>query len=192
MKKLLFVLCALPVLAFAKRVHPYLKTARDLGWSDEDVGRLETVITVVASNRVMAARNRGMKLAAERAAPKTDPDLERLRRDARKRAARYAVLKRTVTRHEPGKTNLVARAMAATLAEKIEAARSLAASWETAARENEADAKVTKDIRKAAKKAEKNLEKILKDLEKAKGKSSTTEEAGLYQALIDILSPSET
>lgn len=120
MKKLLFVLCALPALASAERVHPYLKTARDLGWSDEDVGRLEAVI---ASNRVMRAHDRGMKLAAEREAPKPDPDLERLRRDAQRRAARYAVLKRTVTRHEPGRTNLVVRAMAASLAEKIEEAR---------------------------------------------------------------------
>lgn len=119
MKKLLFVLCALPALAFAE--HPYLKTARDLGWSDEDVGRLGAVI---ASNRAARAeRGRGMRLAAEREQPPVDPDLERLRRDAQRRAARYAVLKRTVTRHEPGRTNLVVRAMAASLAEKIREAR---------------------------------------------------------------------
>lgn len=120
MKKLLFVLCVLPALVCAGREHPYLAAAREMGWSDVELAKLEKVI---AARRSMSAQARGPALAAEREQPKVDPDLERLRRDAQRRAARYAVLKRTVTRHEPGRTNLVVRAMAASLAQKIEEAR---------------------------------------------------------------------
>lgn len=46
---------------------------------------------------------------------------------------------------------------------------------------------IYKAIQKAARRAEKNLEKVLKELEKAKKKSSTEEEAALYSSLIAAL-----
>ena len=55
----------------------------------------------------------------------------------------------------------------------------------------QADAKATKDIRKAAKRAEKNLSKIVKTIEQAKKKASDEDEAALYDLLISILTPEE-
>lgn len=52
-----------------------------------------------------------------------DPTIERLRQDAQRRKARFEVLKRTQTVHEPGRTNLNVRAMRASLAQKIAEAR---------------------------------------------------------------------
>lgn len=69
--------------------------------------------------------------------------------------------------------------------------RETAAQWQAEAETNAAAAKVTKDIRKAAKRAEKNLSKIVKTIEKAKKKAESEEEAELYDLLIKILSDPE-
>ena len=53
--------------------------------------------------------------------------------------------------------------------------------------EAEADAKKTRDLQKAAKKAGKNLDKIVKMIKKARDKSTTPEETELYQLLLDII-----
>lgn len=66
-----------------------------------------------------------------------------------------------------------------------------AEAWRETAAEYEADAKVTKDIRKAAKRAEKNLSKIVKTIEQAKKKAGSEEETALYDLLIEILSDPE-
>ena len=52
-----------------------------------------------------------------------DPTIERLRQDAKRRKARFEVLKRTQTAYEPGRTNMNVRAMRASLAQKIAEAR---------------------------------------------------------------------
>ena len=69
--------------------------------------------------------------------------------------------------------------------------RETAAQWQAEAETNAAAAKVTKDIRKAAKRAEKNLSKIVKTIEQAKKKAGSEEEAELYDLLIKILSDPE-
>ena len=66
-----------------------------------------------------------------------------------------------------------------------------AEAWRETAAEYEADAKATKDIRKAAKRAEKNLSKVIKAIEQAKKKASDEDEAALYDLLISILTPEE-
>ena len=66
-----------------------------------------------------------------------------------------------------------------------------AEAWRETAAEYEADAQATKDIRKAAKRAEKNLSKIVKTIEQAKKKASDEDEAALYDLLIAILTPEE-
>lgn len=53
------------------------------------------------------------------------------------------------------------------------------------------DADMTREMRKKAKKAGKNLEKVLKVLNQAVKKSSTEEEAELYQAIINLLEGEE-
>ena len=53
----------------------------------------------------------------------------------------------------------------------------------------QADAKTTRDIRKAAKRAQKNIDKILKTIEQAKKKASDEDEVALYNLLISILTP---
>ncbi len=65
------------------------------------------------------------------------------------------------------------------------------AKWQAEAETNAAAAKVTKDIRKAAKRAEKNLSKIVKTIEQARKKAGSEEEAELYDLLIEILSDPE-
>ena len=55
----------------------------------------------------------------------------------------------------------------------------------------QADAKTTREIRKAAKRAQKNIDKILKTIEQAKKKAGSAEEAELYDLLIKILSDPE-
>jgi len=55
----------------------------------------------------------------------------------------------------------------------------------------QADAKTTREIRKAAKRAQKNIDKILKTIEQAKKKASDEDEAALYDLLISILTPEE-
>ena len=55
----------------------------------------------------------------------------------------------------------------------------------------QADAKTTREIRKAAKRAEKNLSKIVKTIEQARKKAESEEEAELYDLLISILTPEE-
>jgi len=53
----------------------------------------------------------------------------------------------------------------------------------------QADAKTTREIRKAAKRAEKNLSKVIKAIQQAKKKASDEDEAALYDLLISILTP---
>lgn len=55
----------------------------------------------------------------------------------------------------------------------------------------QADAKTTREIRKAAKRAQKNIDKILKTIEQTKKKASDEDEAALYDLLISILTPEE-
>lgn len=55
----------------------------------------------------------------------------------------------------------------------------------------QADAKTTRDIRKAAKRAEKNLSKVIKAIEQAKKKASDEDEAALYDLLIEMLTPTD-
>lgn len=66
-----------------------------------------------------------------------------------------------------------------------------AEAWRETAAEYEADARATKDIRKAAKRAEKNLSKVIKAIEQAKKKAGSEEETALYDLLIEILSDPE-
>ena len=66
-----------------------------------------------------------------------------------------------------------------------------AQAWRETAAEYEADTRATKDIRKAAKRAEKNLSKVIKAIEQAKKKASDEDEAALYDLLISILTPEE-
>ena len=66
-----------------------------------------------------------------------------------------------------------------------------AEAWRETAAEYEADAQATKDIRKAAKRAEKNLSKVIKAIEQAKKKASDEDEAALYDLLIEILAPED-
>ena len=63
--------------------------------------------------------------------------------------------------------------------------------WRETAAQWQADAKTTREIRKAAKRAEKNLSKIVKTIEQAKKKAESEEEAELYDLLISILTPEE-
>ena len=70
----------------------------------------------------------------------------------------------------------------------VDAWRETAAQWQTEAQTNAAAAQVTKDIRKAAKRAEKNISKVVKTLEQARKKAGSEDEAGLYDVLIGILS----
>ena len=51
----------------------------------------------------------------------------------------------------------------------------------------EYDAHTLHELQKSAKRTEKNLEKVIKELEKAKKKASSDEEAALYTAIINIL-----
>jgi len=53
----------------------------------------------------------------------------------------------------------------------------------------QADAKTTREIRKAAKRAQKNIDKILKTIKQAKKKASDEDEVALYDLLISILTP---
>lgn len=53
------------------------------------------------------------------------------------------------------------------------------------------DAKITRDIRKAAKRAQKNIDKILKTIEQAKKKASDEDEVALYDLLIEMLTPTD-
>lgn len=130
MKKALFAVCLAPMMALGatSAERGLLDTARELGWPDADLERLEAVCATNRARRIAAADARK---AAEQSRPKPDPTLERLRADAKARARRYAVLRRTVTIHQPGRTNLVVRAMASSLADKIAEARQLAESWKT-------------------------------------------------------------
>jgi len=66
-----------------------------------------------------------------------------------------------------------------------------AEAWRETAAEYEADAQATKDIRKAAKRAQKNIDKILKTIEQAKKKASDEAEAALYDLLIEMLTPTD-
>ena len=50
---------------------------------------------------------------------------------------------------------------------------------------------IYKALQKAAKRTEKNREKVIKELEKAKKKASTEEEAALYSAIIAVLEGKE-
>lgn len=51
----------------------------------------------------------------------------------------------------------------------------------------EYDAHTLHELKKAAKRTEKNLSKVIKELEKAKKKASSDDEAALYTAIINIL-----
>ena len=125
------VLAALPLTCFAEmsnpaaaRVECYLKLADEMQWTDTEKAKLTALVDRDSENM----RQRRQRLAAEKsadaaAAPKVDPTLEQLRRDAQRRRARFEVLKRTQTAYEPGRTNLNVRAMRASLAEKIAEAR---------------------------------------------------------------------
>ena len=55
----------------------------------------------------------------------------------------------------------------------------------------QADAKTTREIRKAAKRAQKNIDKILKTIEQAKKKASDEDEVALYDLLIEMLTPTD-
>lgn len=55
----------------------------------------------------------------------------------------------------------------------------------------QADAKTTREIRKAAKRAQKNIDKILKTIEQAKKKTSDEDEVALYDLLIEMLTPTD-
>ena len=55
----------------------------------------------------------------------------------------------------------------------------------------QADAKTTREIRKAAKRAQKNINKILKTIEQAKKKASDEDEVALYDLLIEMLTPTD-
>lgn len=108
----------------AKKVERLLGVADSMQWTETEKAKLTALI--VKDLEETAARRR--QIAAEKAAgavaaPKVDPMLEQLRRDAQRRKARFEVLKRTQTQYQPGRTNLNVRAMRASLAEKIAEAR---------------------------------------------------------------------
>lgn len=59
---------------------------------------------------------------------------------------------------------------------------------EKRAEETEADASKTREIKKAAKKAQKSISKIKKMIEQARKKAGTPEQVELYDLLLDIIS----
>jgi len=128
MKRLLLLLCLAPMLCPGARFDDMLiSTARDMGWTDDDVTRLGEL---VASNRAaIAARHTAVAGRETTPAPKVDPLIEALKRDAKARANRYEILRRTQTAHLPGRTNLVARIMRQSLGERLAEAR---AGWTNA------------------------------------------------------------
>lgn len=153
-------------------------TARGLGWSDADVARLAALF---ATNRAEFAAARRAKLAA---APRPDPVLEALRADARRRANRYAVLKRTVADYRPGRTNLVARQMAASLAQKIAEAR---AGWTNALqRVEEVRAKWQDAEARASAVRARLLERRAEYVQK-RDKSVLSSTKAIYQLFIDVI-----
>jgi len=58
-----------------------------------------------------------------------DPELENIVLVAKKNAERYAVLKKTVNRYDPAKTNVFARPARASMQAKLDAARSKASAY---------------------------------------------------------------
>ena len=126
MKRLLLLLCLAPMLCPGARFDDILiSTARDMGWTDADVARLGELC---ASNRAAIAARRPAK-SETAPAPEVDPLIEALKRDAKARANRYEILRRTQTAHLPGRTNLVARIMRQSLGERLAEAR---AGWTNA------------------------------------------------------------
>ena len=88
-------------------------------------------------------------------------------------------------------TNVQRRVISArqtnTFEDRLEAMRLKVDEWRSAAETNEADAKVTKDVRKAVKRAEKNISKIVKTIEQARKKATSEDETALYDLLIGLL-----
>lgn len=88
-------------------------------------------------------------------------------------------------------TNVQRRVISArqtnTFEDRLEAMRLKVDEWRAAAETNESDAKVTKDVRKAVKRAEKNISKIVKTIEQARKKATSEEETALYDLLIGLL-----
>ena len=126
MKRLQLLLCLAPMLCPGARFDDNLvSTARDMGWTDADVARLGELC---ASNRAAIAARRTAK-GETAPAPEVDPLIEALKRDAKARANRYEILRRTQTAHLPGRTNLVARIMRQSLGERLAEAR---AGWTNA------------------------------------------------------------
>lgn len=103
------------------RVRRLETAAASAGWTDVETAKLRKLLRADAA-RAYAEKGekRAKRLAA---APKIDKDVEKLRKTAKDRAARFAVLKRTQTAYEPGRTNLAVRAMKASLKEKLDEAR---------------------------------------------------------------------
>ncbi len=88
-------------------------------------------------------------------------------------------------------TNVQRRVISArqtnTFEDRLEAMRLKVDEWRSAAETNEAYAKVTKDVRKAVKRAEKNISKIVKTIEQARKKATSEDETALYDLLIGLL-----
>lgn len=83
------------------------------------------------------------------------------------------LLRLTDTTEALNASNGVLRVMVRNATERAEAA--------------EYDAHTLHELQKAAKRTEKNLNKVIKEIEKAKKKATTDEEAALYTAIINIL-----
>ena len=123
MKRILtLALYATPLLCYAVRapIQDLRQTAVDKGWSEQELERFDALVEAYDATRRAAVTDRQATVQKEET---VDPVLEALRQDAKRRKARFEVLKRTQTAYEPGRTNLNVRAMRASLAEKIAEAR---------------------------------------------------------------------
>lgn len=108
----------------------------------------------------------------------TDPTIKAIREQVNKTHNRFEFLKKTINKWGPS-TNLTARAAGASFQDKLNAARN--------------DAKVLKDMQKAARKLGKKIEKYRKNFEKDRDKAATDEERAFWQSLLDIIQvPNET
>lgn len=179
MKRLLLLLCLAPMLCPGARFDDNLVSmARDMGWTDADVARLGELC---ASNRAAIAARRTAK-GETAPAPKVDPLIEALKRDAKARANRYEILRRTQTAHLPGRTNLVARIMRQSLGERLAEAR---AGWTNALQRAQANwAMYTNQATRVSALVDMLNAKRAEYVEK-RDKATLPTTRALYQAFID-------
>lgn len=193
MKKIPAMILAIVLAIFANALtvdeaHANLKAAR--------VAYTNALAEAGITNSSLRAEQKS-KAAATRILPKSQRSFFENRRIAVSRDTETLPGYVITTWHRNGRPDTKAPAVVTNRLQKIvgkeqkNPIQELAEQWRETAAEYEADAQATKDIRKAAKRAEKNLSKVIKAIEQAKKKASDEDEAALYDLLIEILAPED-